>query len=69
MKNFRFTIEISAKSQLEAEVKLNLLLDMGVFFKDFNASRLTSSFLNYYLLYLADKCSPQAKDTWSNKKR
>jgi hypothetical protein len=69
MKNYRFTIEIPAKSQLEAEVKLNLLLEMGAFFKDFNASRLTSSFLNYYLLYLADKCSPQAKDTSNNKQR
>lgn len=69
MKKYQFKIEIPAKSQLEAEVKLNLLLDMGIFFKDFDANRLASSFFNYYLFYLADKYCPQAENPGNNKKR
>lgn len=68
MKKYQFKIEIPANSQLEAEVKLNLLLDMGIFFKDFDANRLASSFLKYYLFYLADKYCPKPDDTDNNKK-
>lgn len=69
MEKYRFTIEVSANSETEAQVKLNLLLELGAFFKDFNANRLTSSLFNYLLLYLADKCSSRAKDSGINKQR
>lgn len=69
MKTYQFKIEVTANSQLEAEVKLKLLLDLGAFFKDFDASKLTNSFLNYYLLYLADKYGIKVNDADSNKKR
>lgn len=69
MKKYRFTIEVPANTEAEAQAKLNLLLDLGIFFKDFDTSRLTSTVFNCLLLLLADKCSPQANDTGSNKKR
>ena len=69
MQKHRFIIEVSANTEAEAKAKLNLLLDLGVFLKDFDAGRLTSTFFNCLLLYLAEKCSSQVKDTGINKQR
>lgn len=69
MEKYLFTIEVSANTEAEAKAKLNLLLDLGVFLKDFDAGRLTSTLFNCLLLFLADKCSPKVNDASDNKKR
>jgi hypothetical protein len=69
MEKYRFTIEVSANTEAEAQIKINLLLELGAFLKDFNTNRLTSSFFSYLLLYLAEKYSPQVNDTGINKQR
>ena len=68
MKNFRFTIEISANSEAEAQAKLNLLLELGAFFKEFDARKLTGSFIIYLLLHLAGKSSSQLNNS-NNKQK
>ena len=69
MEKYRFIIEMSAKTEAEAQAKLNLLLDLGTFLKDFYASRLTSTVFNCLLLFLAEKCNSNVNDTGVNKKR
>lgn len=55
MNTYRFVLEIPAHSQAEAKAKLDLLLQLGAFFKDFNGIKLTESLLAYWLLHAAGK--------------
>jgi hypothetical protein len=34
MQTYRFTIEVPANTEAEAQAKLNLLLELGAFFKE-----------------------------------
>lgn len=49
MKTYRFILEIPANTEQEAKAKLDLMLQLAAFCKDFNVADLASSFLNYYL--------------------
>lgn len=49
MNTYRFILEIPANTEQEAKAKLDLMLQLAVFCKDFNVADLASSFLNYYL--------------------
>lgn len=55
MENYQFTIEVQAPSELEAKAKLNLLLQIGAFLKDFDAGKLTGAFLLYWILHEGGK--------------
>ena len=57
MKNYQFTIEIPAETEIEAETKLELLMEVAAFLKTFDLTKLSSTFLYYMLLVLAGKCS------------
>ncbi|OQP45432.1 hypothetical protein A4H97_32320 [Niastella yeongjuensis] len=58
MQKYRFTIEVPANTEAEAQAKLNLLLELGAFFKEFDPSHLTRSAIVYLLHYYANKyCS------------
>ena len=58
MQKYRFTIEVPANTEAEAQAKLNLLLELGAFFKEFDPSHLTRSAIVYLLHYYANKYCP-----------
>ncbi len=59
MEKYRFIIEVPANTEAEAQAKLNLLLELGIFFKEFDASHLTRSVVIYLLHQYAGKyCTP-----------
>lgn len=49
MNNYRFILEIPANSEQEAKAKLDLMLQLASFCKDFNTADLAGSFLNYFV--------------------
>lgn len=49
MNNYRFILEIPANSEQEAKAKLDLMLQLATFCKDFNTADLAGSFLNYFV--------------------
>lgn len=55
MEKYRFIIEVPANTEAEAQAKLNLLLELGTFFKEFDASHLTRSTIIYLLHHYAGK--------------
>lgn len=55
MEKYRFIIEVPANTEAEAQAKLNLLLELGAFFKEFDASHLTRSVVIYLLHHYAGK--------------
>jgi hypothetical protein len=55
MEKYRFTIEVPANTEAEAQAKLNLLMELGTFFKEFDASHLTRSVIVYLLHHYAGK--------------
>jgi hypothetical protein len=55
MEKYRFIIEVPANTEAEAKAKLDLLLELGTFFKEFDASHLTRSVIVYLLHYYAGK--------------
>jgi hypothetical protein len=55
MEKFRFIIEVPANTEAEAQAKLNLLFELGIFFKEFDAGHLTRSAIIYLLHHYAGK--------------
>lgn len=55
MEKYRFIIEMPANTEAEAQAKLNLLLELGTFFKEFDPSHLTRSVIVYLLHHYAGK--------------
>jgi len=49
MNSYRFILEIPANSEQEAKAKLDLMLQLATFCKDFNTADLAGSFLNYFV--------------------
>ena len=49
-KEFIIPITVSAYTKEEAQSQVNLLLQMGAFFKDFNVQNLAGSFAEHFLL-------------------
>jgi hypothetical protein len=66
MEKFRFIIEVPANTEAEAQAKLNLLMELGAFFKEFDPTHLTRSVIIYLLHYYAGKYCP---DPNSSKKQ
>lgn len=60
MNTYRFVLDIPANTQREAQAKLDLMLQLAAFFKDFNTTNLATSYLNFLVWnklgkYLAPK--------------
>lgn len=47
MNTYRFTLEINANTEKEAQAKLDFMLQLATFCKDFNVTNLATSYLNY----------------------
>jgi hypothetical protein len=59
MEKYHFMIEVQANTEAEAQAKLNLLLELGAFFKEFDARKLTGSFILYILAHCAGRYRSQ----------
>ena len=57
MKNYKFIIEIPAETDVEAETKMELLMELAAFLKTFDLTKLSGTFLYFMFLILAGKCS------------
>lgn len=63
-KPFTVSVKVEAYSQAEAQAKVDLLLQMGAFLKDFNLNKLVGSIANHFLISkvteIAEKQKPDA---------
>lgn len=49
-KQFTVPVTVDAYSQEDAQAKVDLLLGLGAFMKDFNVNNLAGSFLNHFII-------------------
>ena len=56
-KQFTVSVNVEAYSQADAQAKVDLLLQMGAFMKDFNVNELAGSVLKSLLTSTVDKVS------------
>lgn len=49
-KQFTVPVTVDAYSQADAQAKVDLLLGLGAFMKDFNVNNLAGSFLNHFII-------------------
>lgn len=63
MEKYRFILEIPANTEAEAKAKLDLMLELGIFFKEFDASHLTRSLVFYLLHHYAGKYCTSPNDS------
>jgi uncharacterized membrane-anchored protein YitT (DUF2179 family) len=49
-KQFIVPVTVDAYSQEDAQAKVDLLLGLGAFMKDFNVKNLAGSFLNHFII-------------------
>jgi len=49
-KQFTVPVTVDAYSQADAQAKVDLLLGLGAFMKDFNVNHLAGSFLNHFII-------------------
>lgn len=62
MKKYSFILLIPANCEQEAKAKLDLLLQLGSFFKDFDVCELAGSFLNYKVHHYLGKLQVKNSD-------
>lgn len=71
MNTYRFILDIPANSEKEAQAKLDLMLQLATFCKDFNVNHLAASYVNYLVWnklgkYLEPKQTPSPAGTANN---
>jgi len=55
MENYPVVIDVQANTAAEARAKIDLLIQMGTFFSDFNLSNLADAFVKFQLLSCAGR--------------